>query len=355
MRPEVLAVLLLASACGTPRFSFEVVPGPVPASRSPAAVVAAMAPGWNLGNTLEALPSEGDWANPPVTGAVFDAVKAAGFRSVRIPVFFGGVHRGPSASQPIDPGWLARVVHVVDMVRARGMDAVVVPYHYWSLGAGFQTDPAEAIGRVVTLWRPLAAVLRSQDDHVLFEVLNEPGDPVGCPQNNLSVAQNNALNARVIAAIRATGGANASRCVLVPLRYSDASQTTGFTLPADPNLVLTFHWYSPEEFVAGIRAEWGTATEVAELEASFGAVSDLADRLGVPVVLGETGLGRTSDRTSGLNPPSQQKKWYQAVLRAAQSRGFCPILWDNGDWLDRENLVWRDPDLVPGLLRSLSR
>lgn len=44
-----------------------------------------MSPGWNLGNTLDAIPNEGSWNNPPVVEKTFDDVKAAGFKSVRIP------------------------------------------------------------------------------------------------------------------------------------------------------------------------------------------------------------------------------------------------------------------------------
>lgn len=42
-------------------------------------------PGWNLGNTLDATPSEGDWNNSPADPSTFDDVKEAGFNSVRLP------------------------------------------------------------------------------------------------------------------------------------------------------------------------------------------------------------------------------------------------------------------------------
>lgn len=47
--------------------------------------VANLHPGWNLGNTLDATPDEGSWNNAPVVASTFDLVKAAGFKSVRIP------------------------------------------------------------------------------------------------------------------------------------------------------------------------------------------------------------------------------------------------------------------------------
>src|SRR5215213_8997313 len=50
--------------------------------------------GWNLGNTLEATGIQGNsvrefetcWGAPVTTKAMFDGIKAAGFKSVRLPV-----------------------------------------------------------------------------------------------------------------------------------------------------------------------------------------------------------------------------------------------------------------------------
>lgn len=47
--------------------------------------VDAMNPGWNLGNTLDAVEDEGDWNNAPVTEDTFDDVKKAGFKGIRLP------------------------------------------------------------------------------------------------------------------------------------------------------------------------------------------------------------------------------------------------------------------------------
>ncbi|MEV8443301.1 hypothetical protein AB0425_38495 [Actinosynnema sp. NPDC051121] len=38
----------------------------------------AMQPSWNLGNSLDAIPDETAWGNPPATKALFDAVRAKG-------------------------------------------------------------------------------------------------------------------------------------------------------------------------------------------------------------------------------------------------------------------------------------
>jgi endoglucanase len=41
--------------------------------------------GWNLGNTLDAVPDEGSWNNPAVKESTFDDIKAAGFKGIRLP------------------------------------------------------------------------------------------------------------------------------------------------------------------------------------------------------------------------------------------------------------------------------
>lgn len=55
------------------------------ASISAADFIDKLNPGWNLGNTLDAIPDEGSWNNEPVVGSTFDMVKAAGFTGVRLP------------------------------------------------------------------------------------------------------------------------------------------------------------------------------------------------------------------------------------------------------------------------------
>ena len=52
---------------------------------SAADYVANLHPGWNVGNTLDAVPDEGSWNNPPVEAATFDQAKSAGFKSIRLP------------------------------------------------------------------------------------------------------------------------------------------------------------------------------------------------------------------------------------------------------------------------------
>ncbi len=45
-----------------------------------------MSPAWNIGNSLDASTNETHWGNPLINQQLLNAVKAAGFKTVRIPV-----------------------------------------------------------------------------------------------------------------------------------------------------------------------------------------------------------------------------------------------------------------------------
>lgn len=107
-----------ASAC-TATFS------PISAS----SYVEAVNPGWNLGNTLDATPTEGSWNNAPVVPATFQDIMAAGFKSVRIPVTYIDHFTSGSPDWTVDPAWLSRVSAVVDMATSLGLYVITNVHH----------------------------------------------------------------------------------------------------------------------------------------------------------------------------------------------------------------------------------
>src|SRR5690349_15445591 len=57
--------------------------------------------GWNLGNSLDAICGETAWGNPATTQTLINAVKAAGFNAIRIPVSWDC----RSSNNTIDATW----------------------------------------------------------------------------------------------------------------------------------------------------------------------------------------------------------------------------------------------------------
>ena len=123
--------------------------------------------GINLGNALDA-PSEGEWG-VTLEASYFEAIAAAGFDSVRIPIRWSA-HAGAEAPYTIDPAFFERVDWAVDQATSRGLNAIVNIHHYEEIYA----DPADESDRFLTLWEQVAERYADRPDSVVFELLNEP-------------------------------------------------------------------------------------------------------------------------------------------------------------------------------------
>ena len=103
-----------------------------PTNDNPIAFGMSMGIGWNLGNQLDAhingVSGETFWGNQPATQRTFDAIKAAGFRSVRIPVTWMG-HIGPAPTYTIERAWLDRVEELVLMAKKAGLITIINIHH----------------------------------------------------------------------------------------------------------------------------------------------------------------------------------------------------------------------------------
>ena len=109
------AVFVLTTTLGAPATAGSSPEAdPRAGGQSASDVVAKMQPGWNLGNTLDALGAdETAWGNPRVTEEFLREIEAQGFKSIRIPVTLGQ-YSGPAPDYTIDPVVLDRVEEVVD-------------------------------------------------------------------------------------------------------------------------------------------------------------------------------------------------------------------------------------------------
>src|SRR4029077_19068386 len=82
--------------------------GGVTGPLSPQDAARLMSPGWNLGNSFDASPKETSYGNPTPTQTLINAVHAAGFKMLRIPVTWTS-HIGAAPSYTIDATWMNKV------------------------------------------------------------------------------------------------------------------------------------------------------------------------------------------------------------------------------------------------------
>ena len=301
-----------------------------------------MGAGWNLGNSLEATGGETAWGNPQASRALMDGVKAAGFKTVRIPASW---KQHADAQDVIDPLWMSRVTQVVDDARRAGL-FVVLNVH-WDGGwlQPLKAREAVADARLATFWTQIATNFRGHDDMLLFAGTNEvmvEGD-YGTPKPEY-VAVQSGFNQVFVDAVRATGGCNATRHLVVQAFNTNIDHAVNFaTLPTDTavnRLMMEVHYYDPYDFTINAKStvwQWGasatdaSATQAwaneAHVDAQFEKMKVRFVDQGVPVILGEFGAMRRTDRPGS---DAFVLAWDRTVARSAWTHGAVPIYWDAG-------------------------
>jgi len=211
-----------------------------------------MVTGWNLGNTLEALPTETSWGNPLTTQKLLDSVKAAGFKSVRIPVAWSKF-TGDTSTYTIDTTWLNRVQEVVDYVLKDSMYAII--NEHWDGGWQQPTykDSAYVSHRLAVMWEQIALHFRDYGDHLLFAGTNEIGIAgYWGPPSEENYTVQNSFNQTFVNAVRSTGGRNSYRYLVIQGYITNIDHTVSyFAAPVDatPNrLMVEVHYYDPYNF-----------------------------------------------------------------------------------------------------------
>ncbi|MEU5098453.1 cellulase family glycosylhydrolase [Streptomyces sp. NPDC020996] len=325
---------------------------------SPVSAVAAMQPSWNLGNTLDAIPDETSWGNPLVTKALFDTIKAEGFRSVRIPVTWTD-HQSATAPYTIDATFMNRVKQVVDWALSDGLYVVINVHHdSWQWISAMPTDHDNVLARFNAIWKQVAAEFKDSPQTLLFESINEP------QFKNVSDAQSiqylDELDTSFHGIVRASGGNNATRLLMLPTLFCNAGQTymdalvSKMTALNDANLVATVHYYGWYPFSVNVAG--GTRydeTAQKDMTDTFTRIRDTLVAKGIPVYIGEYGLLGYPDHTHPSRvEQGEALKYFEQFGYAARTAGVTTALWDPFSFLNRGTLQWRDPALIAQIKSS---
>jgi aryl-phospho-beta-D-glucosidase BglC (GH1 family) len=307
-------------------------------------IASEMTIGWNIGNSLEVPDGETAWGNPVVTQQLIDAVYNAGFNTIRIPCAWNS--HADQDTLVIDASWLARVKQVVDYGYAHGM-YVMLNSHWdngWLEENPFYSKQDEVNQKQAAYWRQIADYFKDYDEHLLFAGTNEVHADYNDPTTEYIEVQQSYLQT-FIDAVRASGGNNASRTLIVQTYNTNIWYGLDhFSLPNDPigsRLMVEVHHYDPYDFTLNTNNTciyWGSPypSQSACVWAQESYIDDLFSRVsaqwtsnGIPVVMGEYGaIKRTS-----LNDPAaiaSREYWLEYNTAAAKDNGVIPVYWDNG-------------------------
>ncbi|MDL2214029.1 glycoside hydrolase family 5 protein [Clostridia bacterium OttesenSCG-928-O13] len=329
-----------------------------------------LGPGWNLGNTLDAhsegffsndpLAYECQWNNTPATRELFGAVHGAGFRTVRIPITW---YPHLDDSHAVDEAWMQRVREVVDSALDSRL-YVIINSHHDAWQSPFPDNLIFAEARLRALWSQVAEMFAGYDERLLFEGMNEPR-LVGAPTEysagtRMARRGVNRLNQAFVETIRAAGGNNPRRYLLVPTYAASISPDVcaDFVMPEDERTAVSLHVYHPFSFAhqpeeAG---RWSAQNreDVGQVESFFEAVYGSFVQKGTPVAITEFGA------IDKKNAPDRVE-WTRYMAGWAAQRGIPCIWWDNGAepengtlhtfaLLDRQSLNWHFPEVAQALV-----
>jgi len=338
-------------------------------------VVRSMGLGWNLGNTMDACgawikgPSvrsfETAWGNPETTKDMIDAIKKAGFNSVRIPVAWSNLI---SDDYTIDAGLMARVKEIVDYVIADGMVAVVNIHWDGGWWTKFPTEYDKSMARYNKMWSQIAGTFKDYPGTLIFESLNEEGcfndvwNRYGPANPDLKLKAYgilNNINQSFVDLVRKSGGLNAKRHLLIAGYATDIDLTVDpdFLMPKDPanHCILSVHYYTPYTFAGlekdeswgKVRTTWGTEADLTELDTNMKKLQARYLSQGIPVIVGEYGA------TLKNKEPESVRHYILAVAEKVYGMGMCPMLWDPGTHFNRRTLQFDDQDLLKGFQKIL--
>jgi endoglucanase len=301
---------------------------------TPIRYVEDMFAGWNLGNTMDATGGETGWGNPVTTQAMIDAVHKIGFKFMRLPVTWKE-HLGGSPNYTIDPTWLARVVTIANYALNDSM-YVMVNIHHDGTDAGWAnlnvtgSQVNTVSDEVVAIWKQIANAFKNYGDYVVFEIFNEPqcglsdnlkyngGDANG--RANLAAYQTAAVKA-----IRATGGNNAARMIVLQgISASPLAVSVGTIPMVDSNIIVSIHTYDPQNFSMNCSpSTWGSSSDSASIRKNLTDIAGWVATKHGTAIIGEWG----SENCDNLDSRVKHAFYYAQQCRV---RGTLPVWWDDG-------------------------
>ena len=353
-----------------------------------------MGNGINLGNTMEAcgdwLPYaiedvtqfERMWGQPETTKEMFQAMKEAGFDSVRIPIAWTHTMDWSRGNFTINPEYLKRVETVVNYALDSGLFVMINEHwdrDWWCL---FSHDEETAWKIYEAIWTQVGNYFKDYDYRLIFEGGNEEH---GNALNHTLVSDGNKyvkvvkkegqveyqgtvdtrlegidypnpgtlsedgiytmanrINQKFVDLIRSQGSKNAKRFLLIPGIQTDFTRTCDarYKMPEDSSnsvqkLMVSVHFYDPAKYSLigdpnnswGFARDWGTDEEVKIQNASFYKMKKFTDA-GYGVIIGEYACAKEQTGKDTFKRKNDDIKWLTNVLDNCDTYGYCPFMWD---------------------------
>ncbi|MBQ3841070.1 MAG: glycoside hydrolase family 5 protein [Ruminiclostridium sp.] len=386
------AAIMTISACTAPQAPAEATPSETQVSEQTAPeekneltaleVTKLMGNGINLGNTMEAYNHQGYlngqdpcsfeslWGMPHTTQEMIDGMKASGFDTLRVPVAWTNGMNYESGDYTIDERLFARVEEIVNY--ALNADMYVIVNDHWDggwwgmFGSASQETRNTAMEMYKAMWQQIADRFRDYSYKLVLESANEDlGDGLN---NKDNYADSGALkpdeifdkiyeiNSEFVKTVRATGGKNEDRFLLIAGYNTDFDHTSDdrYRMPEDSaqnKLIVSVHYYGPWDY-CGTKAvnQWGSPIQYKEQNETLAKMTKFTEQ-GYGVIIGEYGV-----LTDGKPTPKPDTDiYFTNFLNNCDLYNYCPLLWDcNGLYRRRDGKIYDETIAKLFLDRSYS-
>lgn len=343
-------------------------------------LVRLMGNGTNLGNTMEATDSnikdhsaypisamETMWGQPETTQEMISYLKKSGFDTIRIPVAW--INNGTTYAEGNDPSNYVIREDLLDRVEtiinyALNEDMYVIINDHWDAGwwamFGQETDPnhQKAIDIYTSMWTQISERYKEYGYRLIFEGGNEEfgsrfndADATLAPEGaTLSTdeyyALANQVNQLFVDTVRATGGNNEQRFLLIPGINTNIDNTCDerFVMPTDTaesKLLVSVHFYDPWSYCGdGATGSWGIKADYEAINETLKKMTKFTDA-GYGVVIGEYGV-LPVDNTMLNNTV----EYHNNFLANCHLYNYASCLWDTSGFFNRNTLTCINSDLA---------
>ena len=365
--------------------------------------VKSMGVGWNLGNALEAnkqniddvkitdpsndnfwgrqgLESENCWGQATTKPELIKMMKEAGFGAIRVPItWYNHMDKDGNVSKE----WMKRVHEVVDYVIDQGLYCIINVHH----DTGAESDEFNSWikadednynsnkSRYENLWKQIATEFKDYDQKLLFESYNEMLDKISSwcfasfkatGQYDEAIATSaykgiNAYAQSFVTTVRATGGNNASRNLIVNTYGACCGSGTWNTHLKDPLSQLTIPTDNVEGHIAVEvhdypNIENGISGAKSEFDDMIKAWDTNILSKGIPMILGEWGTSNV-DKGEGKTDYDLRKdvmfEFVDYVIQQCKTNGVATFYWMGlSDGVYRGIPAFNQPDLAERIIKA---
>ena len=348
--------------------------------------------GWNLGNALDAnsqqyhdptqanywgqqdVTSESCWGQFPTKAELLTMMKGAGFGAIRVPVTW---YNHMDIDGNVDEAWMNRVHDVVDYVISQGLYCIINVHHDTGADSQNWASWLKADASVYTaqkaryekLWQQIANEFRNYDQHLLFEAYNEMLDAQSSwnfAQSNTSYDAINNYAQSFVNVVRATGGNNAQRNLIINDYGASSGSGTWSTKLQDPlkqmkipdgesnHIIFEVHNYP--SLIDNDKQNRSISDIQTEIDAWITNLKTHLVNKGAPVIIGEWGTSNVDAGEGKTDYDVRKDLMFQFVdylIKAMKQNDIATFYWMGlTDGIARFYPAFSQPDLALKMLKA---